>query len=639
MTSIARPLLVGLGIASVMCATAASQAPAAGVRGRWLVTLTPPDRGELVVRMTFEQRSTSFTAYSRPGGLRPMTTWRAWTLGRLFGKLPSHGAVVVINDGVLRAQGDSTIVTGRLESPFLGRFYVAGSLRNAHLRAELRRDSLGVSVGGLDAVQSSDTAPVRDYLALHRNMQRAVADSIYDPTLLARPEWQRFFTELERRFRAARDDADVLLAFYDLRRGLGLSHLVLIRDPKLAATSLDSLLARGGSATSAYVTTTFPAPGIAYMRVTRWDRVADAVHRAFASVDSARARTLILDIRGNPGGDASSIAPLTHLIRDTIPAGVFVGHKWHTVHRGAPVGADLRDLPVLSREDGASVIHAIREHGAVVGRAPPREPYFAGRVWLLIDGRTGSASEPLAYLLRQKGLGTLVGERTAGAMLSAPPHSVGQGWVFILPEGDYYTPEGTRIEGVGVSPHVAVASAEALLAVADSIRREDVYASDVLRGMAHFDARRWKNAERSYRDALRRRPDGAAPTLGLARTLQEQQRWDEAFTLLGQFLVSHPDDMAATYQVGRVAAITGRSLDRGESALRTYLNRTPPPGQPSHAAAHWRLGMILEALNRIDEAREQYEAALRLEPDQSEAKAALRSLSARSPAPRPRVQP
>ena len=67
-------------------------------------------------------------------------------------------------------------------------------------------------------------------------------------------------------------------------------------------------------------------------------------------------------------------------------------------------------------------------------------------------------------------------------------------------------------------------------------------------------------------------------------------------------------------------------MERGESALRDYLTRPRRPDLPSHAAAHWRLGQILLALGRRDEARREWEEALRLDPKNAEVKRSLEGL-------------
>jgi carboxyl-terminal processing protease len=81
---------------------------------------------------------------------------------------------------------------------------------------------------------------------------------------------------------------------------------------------------------------------------------------------------------------------------------------------------------------------------------------YRGRVVVLVDGSTGSAAEIFAAVLQDHGRATVVGRRTAGAVLAS--------WFYRLPDGgelqlsreDYVAPKGRRIEGKGVEPDVVV---------------------------------------------------------------------------------------------------------------------------------------------------------------------------------------
>lgn len=93
-----------------------------------------------------------------------------------------------------------------------------------------------------------------------------------------------------------------------------------------------------------------------------------------------------------------------------------------------------------------------------------------------------------------------------------------------------------------------------------------------------------------------------------------EKKYDLAFAEFETALQQNPADYAALYQTGRLAAITGEKLDRGLTTLRQCLTQNPPEGQPPHAAAHWRIGNILEKIGDQPGARAAYEAALKVDP-------------------------
>ena len=90
-----------------------------------------------------------------------------------------------------------------------------------------------------------------------------------------------------------------------------------------------------------------------------------------------------------------------------------------------------------------------------------------------------------------------------------------------------------------------------------------------------------------------------------------------------------PTDLLARYQIGKIGALTGRELDVAQASLEEYLRHDPPENGPSHAAAHWRLGMIHEHRGDFDLARAGYEESLRLDPDFEQASTALDKLKER----------
>jgi tetratricopeptide (TPR) repeat protein len=105
-----------------------------------------------------------------------------------------------------------------------------------------------------------------------------------------------------------------------------------------------------------------------------------------------------------------------------------------------------------------------------------------------------------------------------------------------------------------------------------------------------------------------------------------EKKYDDAFDAFESLLHEHPDQIAALYQIGYIAATTGRRLDRGEAALKEYLAHTPKDTQPSLAYAHYRLGDIYREKDDTGAARKEYRTALALDPHLSQAADALDDL-------------
>ena len=114
----------------------------------------------------------------------------------------------------------------------------------------------------------------------------------------------------------------------------------------------------------------------------------------------------------------------------------------------------------------------------------------------------------------------------------------------------------------------------------------------------------------------------------LATLYVGEKKYAEALAQFDEVLKVSPDDYAALYQVGRLAAVTGQYLDRGLISLRRCLELPVPnpANTPSHAAAHWRIGVILEQKKDLPGARSAYEAAVQLDPAFTPAADSLKKL-------------
>lgn len=168
-----------------------------------------------------------------------------------------------------------------------------------------------------------------------------------------------------------------------------------------------------------------------------WMAAADA---PFAeAVDRFRgARGIVIDLRGNPGGLAGMIMGISgHFFAERTALG--------TMKMRASELTFFAN-PRASRPDGTPV-------------AP-----FTGRVAILVDGLTGSASECFAGGMQAVGRARVFGETTMGQALPASFTRLPNGDTLLHAIADFVTADGTRLEGRGVVPDQTVALDAAALA-------------------------------------------------------------------------------------------------------------------------------------------------------------------------------
>ncbi len=133
-------------------------------------------------------------------------------------------------------------------------------------------------------------------------------------------------------------------------------------------------------------------------------------------------------------------------------------------------------------------------------------------------------------------------------------------------------------------------------------------------------------AEKAYKEAIAEFPDKINARYSLGYFYQGRAMYDKAFALFEQMLADSSENWRALYQIGRTGALSGQNLDRAEEAYKLYLQHEPGENSPSLANAHWRLGIVYEHKGKKDLAREEYRAALKLEPKLEPAKKALKKL-------------
>jgi len=137
----------------------------------------------------------------------------------------------------------------------------------------------------------------------------------------------------------------------------------------------------------------------------------------------------------------------------------------------------------------------------------------------------------------------------------------------------------------------------------------------------------WDAAGAEYDRAARQFPDKLEPAVWGSNLWAGQKNWSRAFAPIEAFLSRNPASLSATYQIGRLAALSGENLDRGAEALTRYLASDPRPEDPPLAAAQWRLGQILEKKGDRLGAKRAYEEALKLDASHKEAKEGLKRVS------------
>ena len=120
------------------------------------------------------------------------------------------------------------------------------------------------------------------------------------------------------------------------------------------------------------------------------------------------------------------------------------------------------------------------------------------------------------------------------------------------------------------------------------------------------------------------RRDPVQGGLALCRLFAAQQKYDEAHASAERVRGLAPENRELLFQIGRLAALSGRGLEEGVAALQRFVRDPGADAEVAVATAYVRLGNIHEKRNSPAEARAAYAEALRINPHLRAALAGLR---------------
>jgi len=162
--------------------------------------------------------------------------------------------------------------------------------------------------------------------------------------------------------------------------------------------------------------------GIGYIAVSEFDLVTyDQYKQALEDLESQGMKSLVVDLRSNPGGNYDTVCDILDLM---LPEGLIVYTK--------------------------------DKEGNQDERRSDDEHQFRLPLAVLMNGNSASASEIYAGAVQDYGIGTIVGTQSYGKGVVQQIFDLKDGTSVKLTIAEYFTPKGRNIHGEGITPDVAV---------------------------------------------------------------------------------------------------------------------------------------------------------------------------------------
>lgn len=293
----------------------------------------------------------------------------------------------------------------------------------------------------------------------------------YDPSALSDPTYQAAQQKVAKLAATSANREDFVSGFNTIWSDGPFSHVrlsVAQSSAKETAAYFDAMRIGGGGAVLGW------EGDIAVLTVNTMmglDTI-EEIDAAYEQIAKRETRALIIDLRENTGGAFAARPLVAQILSDELDVGAFVSRRWADANDRAPT---LSDVGPVEPWQGWSVIafwHDLQTEPLIRLRFSPAGPVYSGPVYVLISHKTASAAELAVDALKASGRAMLIGESTAGEMLSQTIFDVPQGLQLALPIGDYYAFHSGRIEGRGIAPDVEVDASLALQAALDRTRRQ-----------------------------------------------------------------------------------------------------------------------------------------------------------------------
>lgn len=146
---------------------------------------------------------------------------------------------------------------------------------------------------------------------------------------------------------------------------------------------------------------------------------------------------LVIDIRDNPGGLLDSVVDVT---------GYLVGKK---------------EILYTKNKSGDKKIHE-----------SPNEKLYDGKLCILVNENSASASEAMTAALKDYKRAKVIGTNTFGKGIVQTTYSFADGTGYKLTTNEYFSPKGKTIHTVGVSPDIEIKEPAQQLEVAVKLLKE-----------------------------------------------------------------------------------------------------------------------------------------------------------------------
>ncbi len=327
--------------------------------------------------------------------------------------------------------------------------------------AEIKDDSIHITLindknfrSQISGAKVNKIIPVRNYKNIFEKLFDLTEKNIYNQSFLKTKTWKNFKKRMLKISNDVKDDLELQIAFYAHVRNFPFSHYHLYETlPEKNKEKEYSGFAELNEIDNL----------TCVLKIKGFYGTKQEMDSLITVIQTKQYQNLIIDLRDNYGGTLESAFPLGEFIIDEpIISGVFPNKNWYHEYDRLPLKNDYSNFSEFTGGTLEEWYKASSKNYGAYFKVLPSENNFKGNVYILTNNSTASTCEPFVNGLKEHNYATIIGEHTAGAMLSANQYQLTDNITVTIPLNDYVTYSGKRIDKMGVKPHVEVESEKAL---------------------------------------------------------------------------------------------------------------------------------------------------------------------------------
>lgn len=308
---------------------------------------------------------------------------------------------------------------------------------------------------------SAQMEPFQERKELISDIIHLTETNICNPAFLETNAWVYFLKNLHKPEVLKLDDEQFASAFNQASRTLPFTHFYISVTNKKKQRKAKRKAKANGTLKAFELSEVDDATAVLTIR--RFIANGGLMQSLITEIKSGKYKNLIIDLRDNGGGTLDAAVVLGQFLTpEMIDAGSYLSRSWFDENGRYPTLGEIQHFPFLTDMSYSGFKKAAENPGFRMVIPPHTNATFEGKVYVLTNDLTASTCEPFVHLLKEQGVAEIIGEKTAGAMLSGSSFTLKKNMQLFIPVQDYVTAQGTRLDKLGVTPTVETTSEKAM---------------------------------------------------------------------------------------------------------------------------------------------------------------------------------